>query len=359
MNGPSERYPASMPRDLTPLMPAQAMDLAAELAAGGPEADANPRVGAVIVDAHGRFVGGGYHRGAGTPHAEAAALDNARDAGHEVAGATAYITLEPCAHTGRTAPCVDLLFHRGVARVVYAATDPNPEAGGGAAYLNQAGVVAELRHHEEAAELTRRWRRAMTLGRPWVTWKTASTLDGRIAAADGTSRWITSALARADVHELRSRCGAVITSTGTALEDDPHFTVRDGGRPEGELADRQPLRVVLGERELPQDAHLLDDAAPTLVLHTRDIRDALRELHSRGVRRVLLECGPTMAGAFLRKGLVDEIVAYIAPALLGAGQSLIDDLGITTMDDVMRLRTRDVTRLGPDVRLVLEVPPTA
>ncbi|GAB96504.1 diaminohydroxyphosphoribosylaminopyrimidine deaminase/5-amino-6-(5-phosphoribosylamino)uracil reductase [Kineosphaera limosa NBRC 100340] len=345
-----------MPRDLAPLMPAQAMDLAAELGANGPEADPNPRVGAVLLDAHGRFIGGGHHRGAGTSHAEIDALHRARSGDHETRGATAYITLEPCAHTGRTGPCADALFEAGVAHVVYAAPDPNPVAGGGARYLTQAGVLTELRHHDAAAALTRRWRRAMALGRPWVTWKTASTLDGRIAAADGTSRWITSALARADVHDLRSRCGAVITSTGTALADDPHFTVRDGGRPEGELADRQPLRVVLGERALPADAHLLDDAAPTLVLRSRDARAALARLHEEGVRRVLLECGPTMAAAFLRQGLVDEVVAYIAPALLGAGGSLIGDLGITAMDDVLRLHTRDVTRLGPDVRLTLEIP---
>ena len=347
------------PRSLTPLTPTQAMDFATRLAAQGPSADRNPRVGAVLLDPEGRFLGGGLHRGAGTPHAEVDALRDARARGHDTAGATAYVTLEPCNHTGRTGPCVDALLAAGVAAVVYAVTDPDPVAGGGAHRLADNGVDVRHRPHDGARALTRRWHRAVRLGRPWVTWKVAATLDGRIAAADGTSRWITSEAARADVHELRARCGAVLVGTGTALTDDPQLTVREGGARDGALAARQPLRVVLGERELPAGARLLDDAAPTLRVGSRDPWAALAALHDRGVRRVLLEGGPTLAGAFVRAGLVDEVVAYVAPVLLGAGASAVGDLGIATMSDALRLTTRDVTRLGPDVRLTLETPEAA
>lgn len=346
----------AVPRPFARLTPVQAMDLAVDLAGQGPVVDPNPRVGAVLLDPAGRLIGAGYHRGAGSAHAEADALADARSAGHDPRGGTAYVTLEPCNHTGRTGACVDALLAAGVGRVVYAETDPNPVAEGGALRLARSGAHVEHLRHERADALNRRWRRALTLGRPWVTWKTATTLDGRVAAADGTSRWITSGAARADVHELRARCGAVLTGTGTVLADDPQLTVREGGRADGALAARQPLRVVLGHSEIPVHARLLDDAAATVVVRSRDPREALARLHEKGVRRVLLECGPTLAAAFLRAGLVDEIVAYVAPTLLGAGASVLGDVGIATMTDALRLQTRDVTRLGPDVRITLESP---
>lgn len=351
-----EQTAVAVPRALAPLTPAQAMDLAVDLAAQGPAVDPNPRVGAVLLAADGRLIGAGYHRGAGSAHAEVDALDDARRAGHDPRAGTAYVTLEPCNHKGRTGACVDALLAAGVGRVVYAETDPNPVAAGGALRLARRGVHVEHRVHERADALNPYWRRALTVGRPWVTWKTATTLDGRVAAADGTSRWITSAAARADVHDLRARCGAVLTGTGTALADDPALTVRQGGRADGALADRQPLRVVLGRSELPAHARLLDDAAVTLVVRGRDPHEALARLHSRGVRRVLLECGPTLAAAFLRERLVDEIVAYVAPVLVGAGASVLGDIGVATMADALRLQTRDVTRLGPDVRITLQTP---
>lgn len=338
-----------------PLGATEAMDRAAGLAARGPGVDPNPRVGAVLADASGNLLGEGFHRGAGTPHAEIAALADARRAGRETAGATAYVTLEPCAHEGRTGPCARALVDAGVARVVYAVADPHRVAAGGAQLLAAAGVAVEHRPHAGADELTRRWRRAVRAGRPWVTWKTATTLDGRTAAADGTSRWITSAAARADVHALRAQCGAIITGTGTALVDDPQLTVRPAG---GDAASStaHPVRVVLGRRELPCGARLLDDAAPTLLVRSRDPHEALAALHERGVRRALLECGPTLAAAFLHAGLVDEIVAYVAPALLGAGPGLVGDLGIGTIADITRLELREVAVVGADARLVLEFP---
>lgn len=322
---------------------------ALELAARGPAVDANPRVGCVLIR-DGEPVGEGFHAGAGTPHAEVVAL---RAAGPKAAGATAYVTLEPCAHTGRTGPCAQALIDAGVTRVVYADADPNPMASGGAEVLRAAGVEVErdLAAAEAARALNEQWARSMRLGRPVVTWKFAATLDGRSAAADGSSDWITSPEARADVARLRAECGAILvgTGTGTALADDPWLTVRDAG---GRLAARQPLRVVLGERPLPASARVLDEAAETLVLRHRDPARALDELFARGVRQVWLEGGPTLAASFWRAGLVDRVIAYLAPALLGSGRAAVGDLGIASMGDVARLDLTSFTRVGPDVRLI-------
>ena len=322
------------------------MQRALDAARLGPEVDPNPRVGCVVADAAGTVVGVGHHRGAGTPHAEVAALAAAGDAAR---GGTAYVTLEPCDHTGRTGPCTRALVEAGVDRVVFAVADPDPAAAGGAATLVAAGVAVEGGVLESAAEeLNASWLHARRTGRPWVVAKSASTLDGRVAAPDGTSRWITGPAARADVHSLRARCGAVVVGTGTALVDDPQLTVR---RPDGTDAATQPLRVVVGHRPLPATARLLDDAAATLVLATHDPAEVLATLHARGIHRVLLEGGPTLSAAFLAAGLVDEVVAYVAPALLGAGASVTADLGVTTIADAVRLHPTDVTVLGPDVRI--------
>jgi diaminohydroxyphosphoribosylaminopyrimidine deaminase / 5-amino-6-(5-phosphoribosylamino)uracil reductase len=310
----------------------------------------NPRVGAVLVDAAGRVVGEGYHRGAGTPHAEVAALTAA---GLQAAGATAVVTLEPCNHTGRTGPCVDALLAAGVRRVVFAQADTNPVAAGGADRLRAAGVDVEGGLlADDAAGVNEVWTFAMRHGRPYVTWKTAGTLDGRASAADGTSRWITGPQARADVHALRATVDAVMVGTGTVLADDPRLTARTGGSDGPELPpERQPLRVVVGTRALPPSARVLDGAAPTLVLPTHDVAAALATLNRQDVQHVLLEGGPTLAGAFVSAGLVDRVVAYVAPALLGAGSPVLQDAGISTIAGALRLRTVDVTRLGEDVRI--------
>ncbi len=310
----------------------------------------NPRVGAVVLDAAGRIVAGGYHRGAGTPHAEIAALSAA---GPAARGATVVVTLEPCNHEGRTGPCVDALLAAGVARVVFAQSDTNPVAAGGADRLRAAGVEVEGGVLvDKARELNTEWTWAVGHGRPFVTWKTAGTLDGRAAAADGTSRWITGATARADVHALRATADAVVVGTGTVLADDPRLTARVGGSDGPDLPrERQPLRVVVGLRTVPPTAHVLDDSAPTLLLATHDVRAVLAELTRRDVQHVLLEGGPTLAGAFVAADLVDRVVAYVAPALLGSGASVLADAGITTVAAALRLRTTDVTRLGDDVRI--------
>jgi diaminohydroxyphosphoribosylaminopyrimidine deaminase/5-amino-6-(5-phosphoribosylamino)uracil reductase len=332
-----------------------AMRRALVLAAGdGIPTGPNPRVGCVLLRADGTTLATGVHRGAGTPHAEVDALSAA---GHHAGGATAVVTLEPCNHIGRTGPCAQALLSAGVSRVVYGQSDPNPVAAGGAATLAAGGVDVEGGLlADEAAALNPIWTFFATEGRPFVTWKFAATLDGRSAAADGSSRWITSAESRADVHRLREEVDGVLVGTGTVLADDPQLTVRAGGT-EGEplAAERQPLRVVIGLRPVPATARVLDASAPTLLLRTRDLREVLAELAAGDVQHVLLEGGPTLAGAFVAAGLVDQVVAYLAPALLGDGPAALGSAGISTLASALRLEPDDVTRFGPDVRITARV----
>ena len=333
--------------DETDVTHACRMDRALSLAARSPVADPNPRVGCVVVADDGRIVGEGWHHGAGTHHAEVFAL---AAAGPRAAGATAYVTLEPCNHHGRTGPCAQALLRAGVRRVVFGQDDPNPHASGGAATLADGGVevIGGVRA-TEAAYLNAAWTFSVTHQRPFVTWKVAGTLDGRTAAADGTSAWITGQPARWDVHRLRARCGAIVVGTGTVLADDPRLTVR---RPDGTNAPRQPVRVVIGHRPIPEHARVHSPEAPTLLLQDHPA-GALARLHDSGIHHVWLEGGATLAAAFLAAGLVDEVVAYIAPVLLGAGRPLVADLGIGTLADAQRFSLADVTRLGDDVRLTL------
>ena len=322
------------------------MRAALALAGLGPVADPNPRVGAVVRDAAGRVVGRGFHRGAGTPHAEVVALAEAGDAARD---GTAFVTLEPCDHTGRTGPCSEALSAAGVRRVVYAQSDPNPQASGGAQTLRAAGISVRSGVLAAEAELLNPdWSFAVRAGRPRVVWKFAGTLDGRSAAADGTSQWITGPQARADVHRLRAGAGAILVGTGTVQADDPWLTVRDA---EGRLADRQPLRVVMGQRRVPATARVLDEAAETWHARTRDPHQVLQALHERGIRQVWLEGGPTVAAAFLTAGLVDEVIAYLAPALLGAGRAAVGDLGISTLGQALHLQMLEATLIGPDLRV--------
>ncbi|MFJ6938114.1 bifunctional diaminohydroxyphosphoribosylaminopyrimidine deaminase/5-amino-6-(5-phosphoribosylamino)uracil reductase RibD [Streptomyces sp. NPDC101132] len=334
----------------------------------------NPVVGCVITAPDGSIVGEGWHQRAGGPHAEVHAL---RAAGEAARGGTAYVTLEPCNHTGRTGPCAQALVEAGIATVHYAVADPNPQATGGAATLRAAGVEVHGGLLEEEAEAgNTAWLTSVRLGRPHVTWKYAATLDGRTAAADGTSRWITSAASRADVHRLRAESDAVLVGSGTLRADDPHLAVRGV---EGAV---QPLRVVLDThaRILPT-ARVLDDAAPTLLVVGEDadtrhlpegtdilrlpltdgrigIHDLLPRLYARGVRSLFLEGGATLAGAFVEGGAVDRVVGYLAPALLGEGPAALTGAGIATITQALRLDITDVVRLGPDLRITA-VPTTA
>jgi diaminohydroxyphosphoribosylaminopyrimidine deaminase / 5-amino-6-(5-phosphoribosylamino)uracil reductase len=308
----------------------------------------NPAVGAVILDAEANLAGEGATSPPGGPHAEIVAL---RHAGKAARGGTVVVTLEPCAHTGRTGPCVKALVEAGVRRVVYAVDDPNPEAGGGADELRDAGVevVDGIEAHAAAGGALRPWLHAMRTGRPYVTWKFAATLDGRAAAADYTSQWISAPASRADAHRLRGIVDAILVGSGTVLTDDPHLTARDGNV----LADHQPLRVVLDRRHrIPQDARVLDSAAETVVLDTAVPQFAMKALYDRGVRHVLLEGGPTLAGAFVEARCVDEVIAYLAPALLGSGPAALGDAGIGTLADALMLEVESVRRLGDDIKVV-------
>lgn len=314
----------------------------------------NPRVGCVVLDAAGVEVGSARHRGAGHPHAEVEALAQAGDSAQ---GGTAVVTLEPCNHTGRTGPCAEALIAAGIARVVYGQPDPNPLARGGADALVAAGVevVGGVRI-EEARSVNSVWSFAMANQRPLVTWKLASTLDGRVAAADGTSRWISGPDSRADAHRLRAAVGAVVVGTGTVEVDDPQLTARDE---RGVALPEQPLRVVVGTRELPPGAHVLDAAAPTLVVATHDVESVLAQLFARDVHHVLLEGGPTLAAAFLLAELVDQVVGYIGPRLLGEGPALVGPLGIGTIAGARELVIDDVCLIGDDIRWTARVNPAA
>jgi diaminohydroxyphosphoribosylaminopyrimidine deaminase/5-amino-6-(5-phosphoribosylamino)uracil reductase len=309
----------------------------------------NPPVGAVLLRPDGTLAGEGATTPVGGPHAEVIALTAA---GPDAKGATAIVTLEPCAHTGRTGPCSQALIDAGVRKVIFAVDDPNPDAAGGADRLREAGVevVAGLAEPAAAAGALRPWLHAIRSGRPYVTWKYAATLDGRVAAADYTSQWITSAAARADVHNLRAAVDAILVGSGTVLADDPQLTVRDA---DGTPAANQPLRVVLDRRHrTPQDARVLDQSAETLVLDTAVPRFALKALFDRGVRHVLLEGGPTVAGAFIEARCVDEVIAYIAPKLLGDGPHALGEAGIETIAEAVTLVIDQVDRLGDDLKIV-------
>lgn len=302
----------------------------------------NPRVGAVVV-ADGEVVGVGAHEQAGSAHAEVIAL---AAAGERARGADLFVTLEPCAHTGRTGPCVAAIIASGISRVVYATSDPNPVAAGGAELLRRAGIAVEGGVlADRAHDLNRGWFHSLQTGRPHVTWKMAATLDGRTAAVDGSSKWITGTAARADVQRLRAEVDAIITGTGTVLADNPRLDVRD----RGDI--RQPLAVVIGDRAIPADFHL---AGRALRFPQQDPSTVLKELHDQGVLSVLLECGPTLAGAFMRAGAIDRGVLYLAPKLLGDGAGLLGSLGIESISDARRLRIVDSTVVGDDVRITWE-----
>ncbi|BCI53060.1 bifunctional diaminohydroxyphosphoribosylaminopyrimidine deaminase/5-amino-6-(5-phosphoribosylamino)uracil reductase [Mycolicibacterium litorale] len=307
----------------------------------------NPPVGAVILDADGQVAGVGATQPPGGPHAEVMAL---RRAGSRAAGGTAVVTLEPCNHHGRTPPCVDALLTAQVSAVVYAVADPNPVAAGGAARLAEAGVTvtAGVLGDAVAGGVLREWLHKQRTGKPHVTWKFATSVDGRSAAADGSSQWITSEAARADVHRRRAVADAIVVGTGTVFVDDPVLTAR---RPDGSLAERQPLRVVVGEREISPDSRVLNDDSRTMVIRTRDPHEVLRALSDR--TDVFLEGGPTLAGAFLRAGVIDRIVAYVAPILLGGPITAVDDVGVLSIAHAQRWRFDGITPIGPDVLLSL------
>lgn len=324
-----------------------AMRRALTVALGGPRG-VNPQVGAVVLSPDGRVLAEGWHRGASTPHAEVDAL--AKLAPGAARGATAVVTLEPCNHTGRTGPCSEALIAAGVARVVFAVDDPNDLSSGGAERLRAAGVdVVTGVLADQARMLLDSWLTVQRLGRPHVTVKWAQSLDGRAAASDGTSQWITGPEARADVHRRRAQADAIVAGTGTVLADDPALTARDAA---GGLLPHQPVPVVLGVRPVPAQAAVRRHPLPFLQYDGRDLRAVLADLRERGVQRVFVEGGPAIASAFLRDGLADEVLAYLAPVLIGGDRVALTDLGIGTIGAARRLDVATIERLGDDLLIV-------
>jgi len=323
-----------------------AMSRALELAANGPRG-ANPQVGAVILSPDGDVLAEGWHHGAGTPHAEVDALSKLAPGAAK--GATAVVTLEPCNHTGRTGPCAVALIEAGIARVVYSLDDPGAVSGGGADRLRAAGVSVEAGEQADAAHaLIEGWLTAQRLGRPEITVKWAQSLDGRAAASDGTSQWITGPAARADVHRRRASADAIVVGTGTVLADDPALTARDGDA----LYDHQPIPIVIGSRETPADAAVHRHPLPPLFYDTRDLHAVVADLHARGVQNVFVEGGPTLASAFIAEGLADRVLAYVAPVLLGGDRLALTDIGVPSIAAARRLTIDEWVPLGPDLLAV-------
>jgi diaminohydroxyphosphoribosylaminopyrimidine deaminase/5-amino-6-(5-phosphoribosylamino)uracil reductase len=330
----------------------------------------NPRVGCVIVR-EGEIVGEGWHERAGEPHAEVNAL---RAAGGRAEGATAYVTLEPCSHYGRTPPCAGALIEAKLSRVVVAMRDPNPVvAGKGLAALEAAGIAVECGVMEnDALELNIGFVQRMTTGRPWIRLKVAASLDGRTALANGKSQWITGDEARADGHGWRARACAIVTGIGTVRDDDPQLTVRDVETP------RQPLRVVVDSRlETPDEARVLgedtlvfcaiDDAAARDRLQARgaevvvlpdatgkvDLHALFIELGRRGINEVHVEAGYKLNGSLLRASLVDELLVYVAPRILGdSAHGMFHLSELTDLDAGPQLYIHEVTTIGADIRVI-------
>lgn len=313
---------------------------------------ANPLVGAAILTKDGHIVTGN-HAGAGTPHAEVDAITTARDLDIDLSSSTLFVTLEPCAHRGRTGPCTEAIIAAGIPDIVYASPDLNAVASGGATILAEAGLrVRTGLLRAESQALNARWTTAVTEGRPFVSAKIAQSLDGNVAAADGTSQWITSAQSRAHAHEVRSRVDAILVGSGTLRADDPRLNARGE---DGRALASQPVPVVLGHSDLPSESFLALNP-DTCHLRTHDIGEALAELHSRGIRHLLVEGGPTILAAFFAAGVVDEVFVYQAPLILGTGRSSLGELGIGTLSEAIELIPDDtevpaLSRLGPDVLL--------
>lgn len=335
----------------------------------------NPRVGCVLVDSQGITVGAGWHRQAGEAHAEVVALAMAGDAAK---GATAYVTLEPCSHFGRTPPCADALISAGVGRVVAAMLDPNPLVSGqGMARLRASGVRTEVGLLEaEAAELNIGFISRMTRGRPWLRLKAAATLDGKTALNNGTSQWITGAAARRDGHKWRARACAILTGIGTVREDDPRLDVR------AVPCERQPLRVLVDARldvslsaKILSDGHCLIAAATgesdkIAALADRgieviclpnagdkvDLPALLTELARRGCNEIHAEAGFKLNGSLLREACVDELLLYLAPKLVGdSAQGLFNLAEMTGLSEAVRLNVTDVRSIGNDLRILARI----
>ena len=336
---------------MTKLSIEDAMNRALELAIKGPVTGINPQVGAVILNAAGEVIGEGFHKGSGTDHAEVVALKAALSGKDKLEpGATAVVSLEPCNHTGKTGPCAVALIEAGISKVVFASSDPGDQSSGGSETLRAAGVEVESGIFiERANQQSRVWLTAAKNKRPFVSLKWASSVDGRAAAQDGTSKWISGTESRADAHRRRSEVDAILIGTGTAIIDDPELTAR---KEDGSLYEHQPLRVVVGERELSSDLRLFNQNAETLTMKTQSIHGALSELYEKGIKHVLVEGGPTLASRFVQLDLVDEFVIYLAPKLLGGDKLAIGSIDVPGIEQAKVLEFTEVTKLGSDIQVI-------
>jgi diaminohydroxyphosphoribosylaminopyrimidine deaminase/5-amino-6-(5-phosphoribosylamino)uracil reductase len=301
----------------------------------------NPNVSAVIYSADGAFIAEGAHDRRTFPdHAEVVAI---KIAGGQARGGTIVVSLEPCNHTGSTGPCVDAIIDAGIARVIYAVKDPNPIAAGGAERLKAAGIAVEFVESVQLADVQGAWLHRIRTGRPYFIWKVATTLDGRVAAVDGTSQWISSEASRADVQILRNQSDAILIGTGTALADNPILA------PRVENAN-SPIRIVMGTRDIPADANLNDNGGQTVYLKTRSVDELLKAIYYLPLNQVLVEAGPQLGSALFAAGVIDEVVIYQAPKALGSGHTWMEEIGVATINDAATFTLLSVEQIDGDVK---------
>ena len=310
----------------------------------------NPIVGAVIIDSAGKIIGEGFHdRMLSADHAEIVAISSA---GKSVAGAMMVVSLEPCNHIGSTGPCTKAIIEAGISTVVFAVKDPNVVAGGGADALRNAGIkVIEGVLSKEAAHSNRAWLTKIVKQRPFFTWKVATTLDAKIAASDGTSKWISNEVSRGDVQRLRREADAILVGTSTVISDNPHLI------PRGEFSGftRNPILIICGETEVPSNSNVFDGAAESVQVKTRDLGDLVSKLNELGVNQVFVEAGSKLASAMMSAGLIDELVIYQAPTLLGSGKSFYSHDLQSTISDQKRLEHISTEVLAGDIKSVYRV----
>ena len=301
----------------------------------------NPRVGCIIVK-DGEVIGRGHTQRVGGPHAEVQALADVKSKGLDPVGSTVYVTLEPCNHTGRTPPCVDAIIEAGIAKVIYAVSDPNPIAAGGAQKLRDAGIAVEQIESADLEYAQRAWLRKEATGRPLMIWKVATTIDSKVAASDGTSQWISGPESREDVQKLRAQSDAILIGTNTALVDNPHLI------PKGHAA--RPVRIICGEQEVPPTHQVFDDQARTILVKSKSLPELISVLKEEKFNQVLVEAGPTLGSSLMASGNIDELIVYQAPKILGAGKEFVSDLGISTLADHIELELISAEVMGSDVK---------
>ncbi len=310
----------------------------------------NPIVGALILDASGKIIGEGFHdRMTSKDHAEVVAIKSVGDLSK---GATMVVTLEPCNHTGSTGPCTQAIIDSGISTVVFAVKDPNAIAAGGADALRAAGIkVIDGVLTKEASYANRAWLTKIIKSRPYFVWKVATTLDAKIAASDGTSKWISNEVSRNDVQRLRRESDAILVGTNTVVSDDPHLI------PRGEFSgySRNPIRVIFGENDLPTNSKVFDSAAETVHIKSRDLNKLVSKLNELDINQVFVEAGSKLTSAMVTAGLMDELVIYQAPALLGSGKSFFADESKSTIEDQMRLQHVSTEVLAGDIKSVYRI----